>query len=45
MGLYLAYNVAQKLGIRIHVQSKIGEGSLFTLRFPLQNEYAKLTGR
>jgi len=45
MGLYLAYNVAQKLGIRIHVQSKVGEGSLFTLRFPLQNAYAKLTGR
>ncbi|MBX8945681.1 MULTISPECIES: sensor histidine kinase [Lysinibacillus] len=45
MGLYLASNVAQKIGIRINVQSKVGEGSLFTLRFPLQNEYAKLTGR
>ncbi|AJK85872.1 sensor histidine kinase [Lysinibacillus fusiformis] len=45
MGLYLAYNVAQKIGIRINVQSNVGEGSLFTLRFPLQNEYVKLTGR
>ncbi|WP_231630079.1 HAMP domain-containing sensor histidine kinase [Lysinibacillus sp. ZYM-1] len=45
MGLYLAYNVAQKMGIRIYVQSNVGEGSLFTLRFPLQNEYVKLTGR
>lgn len=45
MGLYLAHNVAQKIGIRITVQSSIGEGSIFTLRFPLQNEYVKLTGR
>lgn len=45
MGLYLAHNVAQKIGIRITVQSSIGEGSIFTLRFPLQNEYLKLTGR
>ncbi|WP_230875071.1 sensor histidine kinase [Lysinibacillus cavernae] len=45
MGLYLAYNVARKIGIRIYVQSTVGEGSLFTLRFPLQNEYVKLTGR
>lgn len=45
MGLYLAHNVAQKLGIRISVKSKVGEGSIFTLRFPVQNEYVKLTGR
>ncbi|WP_264989891.1 sensor histidine kinase [Lysinibacillus piscis] len=45
MGLYLANNAAQKIGIRIDVQSKAGEGSLFTLRFPLQNEYTKLKGR
>lgn len=45
MGLYLAHNVAQKLGIRISVQSVVGEGSIFTLRFPIQNEYTKLTGR
>ncbi|EON70996.1 sensor protein [Lysinibacillus sphaericus OT4b.31] len=45
MGLYLAHNVAVKIGIRISVQSEVGEGSIFTLRFPLQNEYVKLTGR
>lgn len=45
MGLYLAHNVAMKIGVRIRVQSKIDEGSIFTLRFPLQNEYVKLTGR
>jgi len=45
MGLYLAHNVAQKIGVRITVQSIVGEGSIFTLRFPLQNEYVKLTGR
>ncbi|MCL1697782.1 MULTISPECIES: sensor histidine kinase [unclassified Lysinibacillus] len=45
MGLYLAHNVAQKIGVRITVQSIVGEGSIFTLRFPLQNEYVQLTGR
>ncbi|WP_456958238.1 sensor histidine kinase [Lysinibacillus sp. TE18511] len=45
MGLYLAHNVAQKIGVRISVQSTVDEGSIFTLRFPLQNEYVKLTGR
>ncbi|MFJ7664576.1 sensor histidine kinase [Lysinibacillus sp. NPDC097162] len=45
MGLYLAQNIAQKIGVRISVQSVVGEGSIFTLRFPLQNEYVKLTGR
>ncbi len=45
MGLYLAHNVAQKIGIHITVQSIVDEGSIFTLRFPLQNEYVKLTGR
>lgn len=45
MGLYLAHNVAQKIGVRISVQSTVDEGSIFTLRFPLQNEYVKLKGR
>lgn len=45
MGLYLAHNVAQKIGVRITVQSSVGEGTIFTLRFPLQNEYVKLKGR
>lgn len=45
MGLYLADSVAQKLGIRISVQSIVDEGSIFTLRFPLQNEYINIAGR
>ena len=45
MGLYLADSVAKKLGIRISVQSIDGEGSIFTLRFPLQNEYINIAGR
>ena len=45
MGLYLADRVAQKLGIRISVQSIVAKGSSFTLRFPLQNEYVNIAGR
>lgn len=45
MGLYLAQKIAHKIGVHISVQSVAGEGSIFTLRFPLQNEYTKLTGR
>ena len=45
MGLYLADNVAQKLGIRINVQTIVDEGSVFTLRFPLENEYIHIAGR
>ena len=45
MGLYLAESVAQKLGILIRVQSIVGEGSVFTLRFPLENEYIQISGR
>lgn len=39
MGLYLAKNAAQKLGIHISVKSQINKGSTFTLKFPQQNEY------
>lgn len=45
MGLYLANNVAMKLGICISVHSEVGEGSTFTLRFPLRNEYVQIAGR
>ncbi|TSI10965.1 sensor histidine kinase [Lysinibacillus sp. BW-2-10] len=45
MGLYLAQNAAQKLGVQISVKSKENEGSTFTLRFPLMNEYHKTFGR
>ncbi len=45
MGLYLAQNAAESLGIKISVESEINEGSIFTLKFPLQNEYQKSFGR
>ncbi len=45
MGLYLAKNAAQKLGIQITVHSKRDEGTMFTLVFPTENEYGKLLGR
>lgn len=45
MGLYLAKNVAEQLGIHIYVTSTIGEGSVFSLQFPLKNEIVKILGR
>lgn len=45
MGLYLAKNAASKLGITILVDSTINEGTLMTLRFPLQNEFQNVLGR
>lgn len=45
MGLYLAKNSAEKLGIRINVVSDIGQGSTFSLHFPLQNEMQQILGR
>lgn len=45
MGLYLAKNVTEHLGIHIFVSSTIGEGSTFSLQFPLQNEIVKILGR
>ena len=45
MGLYLAKNAAESLGIKISVESELAKGSVFTLRFPLQNEYQNSYGR
>lgn len=45
MGLYLAKNSAEKLGININVTSEVGIGSTFTLRFPIQNEMQEILGR
>ncbi|MEG0380882.1 MAG: sensor histidine kinase, partial [Kurthia sp.] len=42
MGLYLAKQAADQLGIKIFVESKIDEGSSFTIRFPLENEYYQI---
>lgn len=45
MGLYLAKNVAEHLGIHVFVSSTTGEGSTFSLQFPLKNEIVKILGR
>lgn len=45
MGLYLAKNSAEKLGININVTSEIGIGSIFSLQFPIQNEMQEIQGR
>ncbi|WP_144512668.1 sensor histidine kinase [Bacillus sp. FJAT-22090] len=45
MGLYLTKKAADKLGIRILVESEIEEGSTFTLQFPLKNEMSKIASR
>lgn len=43
MGLYLAKKAAQSLLIHIHVQSELGEGTIFTLTFPKRNEFVSIT--
>ncbi|WP_391118462.1 sensor histidine kinase [Psychrobacillus sp. L3] len=45
MGLYLAKNAADKLGIEIFVDSKVNIGSTFSIKFPLKNEMTKIVGR
>ncbi|SOC39152.1 sensor histidine kinase [Ureibacillus acetophenoni] len=45
MGLFLANDAAKKLGIKIIVESKVNEGSIFTLQFPNKNEYQEILGR
>jgi OmpR family two-component system bacitracin resistance sensor histidine kinase BceS len=44
MGLYLAKKAAQSLLIHIHVNSAVGEGTIFTLTFPQRNEFVNITG-
>lgn len=44
MGLYLAQNAARSLLIQIEAKSQQGEGSVFTLSFPEQNEFVNITG-
>jgi signal transduction histidine kinase len=38
LGLYLAKNVMERMGGRITVQTKVGQGSTFTLHLPLWRE-------
>ncbi|GCL73763.1 sensor histidine kinase [Paenibacillus naphthalenovorans] len=43
MGLYLTKKVAESLLIDISVESKLGEGTTFTLTFPKNNEFVRIT--
>ncbi len=45
MGLYLAKNSAEKIGIRISVVSEPNHGSTFSLHFSTQNEILQIIGR
>jgi OmpR family two-component system bacitracin resistance sensor histidine kinase BceS len=42
MGLYLAHKAAQSLFIKLHVQSELEKGTIFTLSFPKQNEFVNI---
>ena len=44
MGLYLAKQSAEKLGIRLLIESQKGVGTTVTIQFPLNNEYLKSYG-
>jgi OmpR family two-component system bacitracin resistance sensor histidine kinase BceS len=44
MGLYLAKKAAEPLNIHLSVESKLGEGTTFTLLFPKSNELINITG-
>ena len=35
LGLSITFGIVEKLGGRIHVQSKVGEGAVFTVRLPV----------
>lgn len=45
MGLYLAKNAADKLGITMKVQSEEQRGTCVTLTFPTPNEFTKIIGK
>lgn len=44
MGLYLTRQVAEPLLIDIQVESTPGEGTTFTLTFPRENDFQRITG-
>ena len=44
MGLYLANQAANKLGLELKLTSQLGEGTIATIQFPNENEYHKLLG-
>ncbi|WP_265455855.1 two-component system sensor histidine kinase SapS [Enterococcus sp. HY326] len=39
LGLYLAYNLAEKLNVKLSVQSTVGQGTTMTLAFPKLRYY------
>ncbi|MBY7142091.1 sensor histidine kinase [Virgibacillus sp. NKC19-3] len=43
MGLYLTRKVARSLLMAIEVDSKLGEGTTFTITFPKKNDFVQLT--
>ena len=44
MGLYLANQAANKLGLELKLTSQLGEGTIATVQFPNENEYHQLLG-
>ncbi|GIN86678.1 sensor protein BceS [Heyndrickxia sporothermodurans] len=44
MGLYLTKKIANFLFIKIHVQSKLNEGTSFTFTFPKRNDFVNTIG-
>lgn len=44
MGLYLANQAADKLGLELTLTSQLGKGTIATIQFPNENEYHKLLG-
>lgn len=44
MGLYLAKQSSEKLGIRLGIQSQVKVGTTVTIQFPIDNEYNKSYG-
>ncbi|KAA0955988.1 HAMP domain-containing histidine kinase [Sporosarcina sp. ANT_H38] len=42
LGLYLAQTVADKIGITLHVQSEIGQGTTVQMTFSIENDFDKV---
>ena len=42
MGLYLAKQAADSIGLKLYLQSEVGKGTTAVIQFPLTNEYIKM---
>ena len=42
MGLYLAKQAADSLGLKLYLHSEVGKGTTAVIQFPLTNEYTKI---